>query len=115
MDRAPGLSVRMKLTLSYAGFLMVAGALLLYAVALCAKESVIALPGVIFLYEASRWRFRQSSLRGSIAGVAAYGLVMVAYFQARYLLLGAYVGGYGTASSPVPSVATASSTEKTTR
>ncbi len=32
MDRAPGLSVRLKLTLSYAGFLMVAGALLLAAV-----------------------------------------------------------------------------------
>jgi len=32
MDRAPGLSVRLKLTLSYAGFLMVAGAMLLAAV-----------------------------------------------------------------------------------
>ena len=32
MDRAPGLSVRLKLTLSYAGFLMVAGALLLSVV-----------------------------------------------------------------------------------
>ena len=32
MARAPGLSVRLKLTLSYAGFLMVAGALLLAAV-----------------------------------------------------------------------------------
>ena len=32
MDRAPGLSVRLKLTLSYAGFLMIAGALLLGAV-----------------------------------------------------------------------------------
>jgi two-component system, OmpR family, sensor histidine kinase VanS len=32
MDRAPGLSVRLKLTLSYAGFLMVAGALLLAVV-----------------------------------------------------------------------------------
>ena len=32
MDRAPGLSVRLKLTLSYAGFVMVAGALLLGAV-----------------------------------------------------------------------------------
>ena len=31
MDRAPGLSVRLKLTLSYASFLMVAGALLLAA------------------------------------------------------------------------------------
>ena len=32
MDRAPGLSVRLKLTLSYAGFLMLAGAVLLTAV-----------------------------------------------------------------------------------
>ena len=32
MARAPGLSVRLKLTLSYAGFLMVAGALLLAVV-----------------------------------------------------------------------------------
>ncbi len=32
MDRAPGMSVRLKLTLSYAGFLMVAGALLLAVV-----------------------------------------------------------------------------------
>ncbi len=32
MDRAPGMSVRLKLTLSYAGFLMVAGVLLLAAV-----------------------------------------------------------------------------------
>lgn len=32
MDRAPGLNVRLKLTLSYAGFLMLAGALLLAAV-----------------------------------------------------------------------------------
>jgi two-component system sensor histidine kinase VanS len=32
VDRAPGLSVRLKLTLSYAGFLVVAGALLLSAV-----------------------------------------------------------------------------------
>ena len=33
MDREPGLSLRLKLTLSYAGFLMLAGALLLVAVA----------------------------------------------------------------------------------
>ena len=32
MDRAPGLSVRLKLTLSYAAFLMLAGAVLLAAV-----------------------------------------------------------------------------------
>ncbi len=33
MTRAPGVSVRLKLTLSYAGFLMVAGLLLLATVA----------------------------------------------------------------------------------
>src|SRR5215211_2782498 len=32
VDRAPGMSVRLKLTLSYAGFLMLAGALLLAVV-----------------------------------------------------------------------------------
>jgi two-component system sensor histidine kinase VanS len=32
MDRAPGFSVRLKLTLSYAGFLMLAGVLMLAAV-----------------------------------------------------------------------------------
>ena len=32
MDRAPGLSVRLKLTLSYAGFLLVAGVVLLAVV-----------------------------------------------------------------------------------
>lgn len=32
MDRGPGLSLRLKLTLSYAGFLMLAGTLLLAAV-----------------------------------------------------------------------------------
>jgi two-component system, OmpR family, sensor histidine kinase VanS len=48
MDRAPGLSVRLKLTLSYAGFLMVAGAALLVAawvVLLRDLPDVGALPG----------------------------------------------------------------------
>ena len=38
MDRAPGLSVRLKLTLSYAGFLMFAGALMLAAVWVAASR-----------------------------------------------------------------------------
>jgi two-component system sensor histidine kinase VanS len=51
MDRAPGLSVRLKFTLSYAGFLFVAGALLLIAVGLFLhrylplREFLIAHPG----------------------------------------------------------------------
>ncbi|MFE6779639.1 sensor histidine kinase [Streptomyces sp. NPDC057702] len=59
MDRRPGLSVRLKLTLSYAGFLMLAGALLLVAVAvymlrdgwLQTNESgaVRATPGLVFV------------------------------------------------------------------
>ena len=38
MDRAPGLSVRFKLTLSYAGFLMLAGALMLAAAWLAGQD-----------------------------------------------------------------------------
>lgn len=40
MDRAPGMSIRLKLTLSYAGFLMLAGTLLLAAVWLFLLEPV---------------------------------------------------------------------------
>jgi two-component system sensor histidine kinase VanS len=47
MDRAPGLSVRLKLTLSYAGFLMLAGALLLAVGYFSLSRGVH--PGVIFL------------------------------------------------------------------
>ena len=47
MDRAPGLSVRLKLTLSYAGFLMLAGALLLVAGYFSLSRGVH--PGVIFM------------------------------------------------------------------
>ncbi|MFL5964523.1 MAG: sensor histidine kinase [Gaiellaceae bacterium] len=47
MDRAPGLSVRLKLTLSYAGFLMLAGALLLVVGYVSLSRGVH--PGVIFL------------------------------------------------------------------
>ncbi len=49
MDRAPGLSVRLKLTLSYAAFLMLAGALLLAAVWLFllryVPEQALIVPG----------------------------------------------------------------------
>jgi two-component system sensor histidine kinase VanS len=47
VDRAPGLSVRLKLTLSYAGFLLLAGAVLLAAGYLSLSRGVH--PGVIFL------------------------------------------------------------------
>src|SRR5947209_1538175 len=47
VDRPPGLSVRLKLTLSYAGFLMLAGALLLAVGYFSLSRGVH--PGVIFI------------------------------------------------------------------
>jgi two-component system, OmpR family, sensor histidine kinase VanS len=47
VDRAPGLSVRLKLTLSYAGFVMLAGAVLLTAGYFSLSRGVH--PGVVFL------------------------------------------------------------------
>jgi two-component system sensor histidine kinase VanS len=47
VDRAPGLSVRLRLTLSYAGFLMLAGAVLLVAGYFSLSRGVH--PGVIFM------------------------------------------------------------------
>ena len=49
VHRAPGLTVRLKLTLSYAGFLMLAGAVLLTAMYFSLSRGVH--PGVIFLVE----------------------------------------------------------------
>jgi len=49
VDRRPGLSVRLKLTLSYAGFLMLAGAVLLTAMYFSLSRGIH--PGVIFLVE----------------------------------------------------------------
>jgi two-component system sensor histidine kinase VanS len=47
VDRAPGLSVRLKLTLSYAGFLMLAGAVLLVVGYFSLSRGVH--PGVVFV------------------------------------------------------------------
>jgi two-component system, OmpR family, sensor histidine kinase VanS len=56
MARAPGLSVRLRLTLSYAGFLMLAGAVLLVAGYFSLSRGVH--PGVIFMVRshADLWR-----------------------------------------------------------
>ena len=56
MDRSPGLSVRLKLTLSYAGFLMLAGAVLLVVGYFSLSRGVH--PGVIFMVRshAALWR-----------------------------------------------------------
>src|SRR2546421_9126660 len=56
VDRAPGLSVRLKLTLSYAGFLMLAGAVLLAAGYFSLSRGVH--PGVIFIVQSQTDRLR---------------------------------------------------------
>ena len=78
MDRATGLSVRLKLTLSYAGFLMLAGAVLLVAGYFSLSRGVH--PGVIFMV-----RSHADLLRG-FAPTAA--IVMA------FLLVFGLVGGW---------------------
>jgi two-component system, OmpR family, sensor histidine kinase VanS len=78
VDRAPGISVRLKLTLSYAGFLMLAGAVLLVAGYFSLSRGVH--PGVIFMV-----RSHADLLRG-FAPTAA--IVMA------FLLVFGLVGGW---------------------
>src|SRR6185437_8379647 len=77
-DRARGLSVRLKLTLSYAGFLMLAGAVLLAAGYFSLSRGVH--PGVIFLVQS------HAALLRYFAPIAA--VVMV------FLLVFGLVGGW---------------------
>ena len=78
MDRAPGLSVRLRLTLSYASFLMLAGAVLLAAGYFSLSRG--AHPGVIFLVRS------HADLLRNFAPIAA--IVMA------FLLLFGLVGGW---------------------
>jgi two-component system, OmpR family, sensor histidine kinase VanS len=78
VDRPPGLSVRLKLTLSYAGFLMLAGAVLLAAGYFSLSRGVH--PGVIFLVRS------HADLLRNFAPIAA--LVMA------FLLVFGLVGGW---------------------
>jgi two-component system, OmpR family, sensor histidine kinase VanS len=78
VDRAAGLSVRLKLTLSYAGFLMVAGAVLLAAGYFSLSRGVH--PGVIFLVRS------HADLLRSFAPIAA----MVMAFLLVFGLLGGW-------------------------
>src|SRR5215470_5225768 len=78
MDRAPGLSVRLKLTLSYAAFLMLAGALLLVAGYFSLSRGVH--PGVIFMVRS------HADLLRNFAPIAA--IVM------GFLLVFGLVGGW---------------------
>ena len=91
MPRPPGLSVRLKLTLSYAGFLMLAGAVLLVVGYFSLSRGVH--PGVIFLVQS------HSDLLHAFAPTAA--LVMA------FLLVFGLVGGWllaGRMLAPLTSI-----------
>jgi len=82
VDRAPGLSVRLKLTLSYAGFLMLAGAVLLVAGYFSLSRG--AHPGVIFLVRS------HADLLRYFAPIA---VVVMAFLLAFGLLGGWFLAG----------------------
>src|ERR1700710_601032 len=82
MDRAPGLSVRLKLTLSYAGFLMLAGAVLLAAGYFSLSRGVH--PGVIFLVRS------HADLLRNFAPIAA---IMMAFLLVFGVLGGWFLAG----------------------
>src|SRR5436305_6707652 len=75
VDRAPGLSVRLKLTLSYAGFLMLAGVVLLAAGYFSLSRGVH--PGVIFLVRSHADLLREFAPTAAIvlAFLLVFGLV----------------------------------------
>src|SRR5947209_11449547 len=75
VDRAPGLSVRLKLTLSYAGFLMLAGVVLLAVGYLSLSRGVH--PGVIFVVRSHSDLLRDFAPTAAIvmAFLLVFGLV----------------------------------------
>src|SRR4051794_33245865 len=82
VDRAPGLSVRLKLTLSYAGFLMLTGAVLLAAGYFSLSRGVH--PGVIFLVRS------HADLLRNFAPIAA---IVMAFLLVFGLLGGWFLAG----------------------
>jgi two-component system, OmpR family, sensor histidine kinase VanS len=82
VDRAPGLSVRLKLTLSYAGFLMLAGALLLAVVWVFllryVPDGTIGPPGRFVLAGPDRsdlWRAFAPKAAAALAFLLVFGLI----------------------------------------
>jgi two-component system, OmpR family, sensor histidine kinase VanS len=79
MDRGPGLSVRLKLTLSYAGFLMVAGVLMLAAVWVVILRYIP--DGVLYHMHPSWWfLFDRSDPLHGFGSVAAIVLAFLLVF-----------------------------------
>jgi two-component system, OmpR family, sensor histidine kinase VanS len=100
VDRAPGLSVRLKLTLSYAGFVMLAGAVLLAAGYFSLSRGVH--PGVIFMVRS------HADLLRNFAPIAAAVLA--------FLLVFGLLGGWflaGRMLAPLTPIADATRTAAT--
>jgi two-component system sensor histidine kinase VanS len=85
VDRQPGLSVRLKLTLSYAGFLMLAGAVLLAAGYFSLSRGVH--PGVVFIVRshADLWRNFAPLAAAVLAFLLVFGLVGGWFLAGRML------------------------------
>jgi len=83
--RAPGLSVRLRLTLSYAGFLMLAGAVLLTAMYFSLSRGVH--PGVIFMVQSHAALLRYfAPIAGSVmAFLLVFGLLGGWFLAGRML------------------------------
>src|SRR6185312_6871895 len=88
VDRAPGLSVRLKLTLSYAGFLMLAGALLLAAVWLFLLRYV---PDRAFLLNADAPLNGPFPVRSNLLHVFAPRAAAVLGFLLVFSLVGGWI------------------------
>ncbi|WP_214401897.1 sensor histidine kinase [Pseudonocardia lacus] len=109
MDRAPGLSVRLKLTLSYAGFLMVAGVLLLTAVWVFLLRGV-APPSLYAPSFANVLRVFDPNNFGPVVFGSAAAVVLV------FLLVFGLVGGWilaGRMLAPLTRIADATRTAAT--
>src|SRR5689334_8275688 len=88
VERAPGLSVRLRLTLSYAGFLVVAGVLLLAAVWLFLLRYV---PDRAFLLNADTHLHGVFPVRSSLLHVFAPRAAAVMAFLLVFGLVGGWV------------------------
>jgi two-component system, OmpR family, sensor histidine kinase VanS len=86
LDRAPGLSVRLRLTLSYAGFLMLAGALLLAAVWLFLLDYI---PERAMIF--TRLPTRVFPVRSSLLHVFAPRAIAVLAFLLVFGLVGGWI------------------------
>lgn len=75
------------------------GALVLYAIALGAKEPALILPGLVFVWTViQRFETPITALRAAVRDVIPFGVVTLAYLAVRFAVLGE-LGGYHRSGS----------------